>query len=192
MPSWSTASTACASPVCPIPRSRHLTRGLVARPAVEEDRPFLKECIAGAFGAEAGDGAPDAEPSAEANEIAEKAAAIPLDGPAHRVMVFELDDQPGSPLPVGTVRVGFDGGAASISGFAMMPQWRGKGFGHQVLPRLVRQLLEEGVEEITLDVVTENERALELYRWAGFEVTGAMDYFELPAGALAGAAAAAE
>ena len=68
-----------------------------------------------------------------------------------------------------------------ISGFCMLPEHRGKGYGRVVLSRLVAELVAEDRPNITLEVETKNDRALLLYKQCGFETATAFDYYRLQA-----------
>ena len=72
-------------------------------------------------------------------------------------------DAHGSPdedcaLPVGDVRL-----------IGVLPEWRGRGLGRELLRWAVAELRLRGAGRIQLSVEAENERALGLYRRAGFE-----------------------
>ena len=79
--------------------------------------------------------------------------------------------------PVGTVRVDRDDHAAGIYGFAVLPEFQGRGIGRQVLSSLARDLEAEGVAEIGLEVSVTNDSALRLYLSCGFDVMGTEDYY---------------
>jgi mycothiol synthase len=61
-------------------------------------------------------------------------------------------------LPVGDVRL-----------IGVLPEWRGRGLGRELLRWAVAELRVRGAGRIQLTVEAENERALGLYRRAGFE-----------------------
>ena len=61
-------------------------------------------------------------------------------------------------LPVGDVRL-----------IGVLPEWRGRGLGRELLRWAVAELRVRGAGRIQLSVEAENERALGLYRRAGFE-----------------------
>ena len=70
------------------------------------------------------------------------------------------DGEDGAPdaLPVGDVRL-----------IGVLPDWRGRGLGRELLRWAVAELRLRGAGRIQLSVEAENERALGLYRRAGFE-----------------------
>jgi ribosomal protein S18 acetylase RimI-like enzyme len=66
-----------------------------------------------------------------------------------------------------------------IYGFAVLPEYRGFGYGRAMLKQSIEKMKASGAKEIMLQVVPENERALNLYKSCGFTETSVMDYFEL-------------
>lgn len=134
---------------------------LVATRAAElSDAPFILGCIAEAFDVPVG--------NLEDEELEVLARRHP------GTFVIERAGE-----PVGTIRVESDGTGAGIYGFAVVPAWRGRGIGGQVLSELVSGLLSDGYDRVGLEVETENDSALHLYRRCGFEVTGTEDYYAL-------------
>lgn len=72
-----------------------------------------------------------------------------------------------------------ESGVWGIYGFAMLPEFRGLGYGRAMLRRAIEKMKESGAKEIMLQVVPENERALNLYTSCGFKETSVMDYYTL-------------
>ena len=68
-------------------------------------------------------------------------------------------------------------GEVSINGLGILPEFQGKGYGKELLLMIMRDLLENGHENITLEVNSKNNRAFELYRKSGFKVEIAIDYY---------------
>jgi ribosomal protein S18 acetylase RimI-like enzyme len=85
---------------------------------------------------------------------------------------------------VGTICVSRDGEEAGIYGFVIESSRRGRGLGRETLRRVCRDLRDDGVARIGLEVETRNDRALGLYTSVGFTPVSTEDYFEL---SLAGA-----
>jgi mycothiol synthase len=83
----------------------------------------------------------------------------------------------GSPeQPIGFVRVGVDppeeGGLGPVGDFRLvgvLPEWRGRGLGRELLRWGVADLRRRGAGRIQLAVEAENDLALGLYRRTGFE-----------------------
>lgn len=61
---------------------------------------------------------------------------------------------------------------AALGNIAVHPSHRGKGLGRKVTAALVKNLLNEGVEHIGLNVNASNEAAISCYRMLGFEQIG--------------------
>jgi len=81
-------------------------------------------------------------------------------------------------LPIGLVRINsISETTAFIHNFCILPAYQGQKLGRQVLTLLVELLLKQKNTDIRLSVVTENERALSLYRSVGFEVNSEYQYF---------------
>ena len=127
------------------------------RPAELADGPFVISCLAKAF---------DFPADLEAAELETLARRFP------GTLVIDYANQ-----PVGTVRVDRDTDAAGIYGFAVLPEYQGRGIGRQVLSSLARDLVAEGVAQIGLEVSVTNDSALHLYLTCGFDVMGTEDYY---------------
>lgn len=69
---------------------------------------------------------------------------------------------------------------AVIHDFCMLPSCQGKGYGRIILAYIVSILLSKNCSQIRLSVVTDNRRALNLYRSAGFEVSAESHYYTAP------------
>jgi ribosomal protein S18 acetylase RimI-like enzyme len=137
---------------------------LIVRAAVPGDGAFVGLCIRLAF-----EGADDA--------TRDSTDGPPLDvsDPDRPTVIFEY-----AGTPVGTAKISHSESGSHIFGFVMLPEYRGRGFGHQVLSRVVVDLLAASHNDISLEVATSNERALELYRSTGFETEVTLDYYALP------------
>jgi ribosomal protein S18 acetylase RimI-like enzyme len=104
----------------------------------------------------------------------------PIHGPAdlsnesERTLVLELQG-----LIVGTMRVTRQRDTAGVYGFAVDPAWQGRGIGRDVLRRVCRELRDQGVRRITLEVAVDNDRALGLYTSLGFKQVTTEDYYAL-------------
>ncbi|WP_315794068.1 GNAT family N-acetyltransferase [Paenibacillus sp. BIC5C1] len=81
-------------------------------------------------------------------------------------------------LPVGLVRINvINETTAFIHNFCILPVYQGKRLGRTVLGALVELLMKQHYTVIRLSVVTDNDRALNLYRSVGFEVHSEYQYF---------------
>jgi ribosomal protein S18 acetylase RimI-like enzyme len=133
------------------------------REAGPADVPFIISCLADAFGFPV--------EHLEAEEIEALARRF------HGTLVVDYASE-----PVGTVRVDRGDEAAGIYGFAVLPEFQGRGIGRQVLSALARDLSAEGVAEIGLEVSCTNDAALHLYLSCGFDVMGTDDYYTVSVG----------
>jgi ribosomal protein S18 acetylase RimI-like enzyme len=64
------------------------------------------------------------------------------------------------------------------AGTGVVPKFRGKGLGKGMFEFMLPKLREINVEQILLEVITENKNAIRLYRNIGFEETRKFGYFE--------------
>ena len=87
------------------------------------------------------------------------------------------DEQLGCHEPVGTLRLEEDNGEYGIYGFIVHPDYRGRGYGRQILQEVIHVAHEKGDSPIMLDVDVTNTNALGLYRSAGFETRTTYDYY---------------
>lgn len=68
---------------------------------------------------------------------------------------------------------------AHISDIAVLPSYRRKGFGSELLAHCVNHVLLQNKSVLSLDVETTNQEALQLYLQAGFSITNAYDFWEI-------------
>ena len=80
---------------------------------------------------------------------------------------------------IGKVHLQSVNGVGGIYGLGVLPENRGKGYGREILVQSIIELKQRNVEEIMLQVATENEKALNLYQSCGFQETSVMEYFNL-------------
>jgi ribosomal protein S18 acetylase RimI-like enzyme len=79
--------------------------------------------------------------------------------------------------PMGALRLISFGPTVFITAFGVLPAYRRRGFGREMLFRTVRLLFGEGWRQIEIEVVTDNRNALDLYRSCGFRETMTYAYF---------------
>lgn len=77
---------------------------------------------------------------------------------------------------IGLGSVNLEGDEGSIFGFGIVPEYRGQGYGTELLHLIVASLRQRGKTEITLEVNSENAHALELYKKSGFQIEVAFEY----------------
>ncbi|MBE3559637.1 MAG: GNAT family N-acetyltransferase [Ktedonobacteraceae bacterium] len=79
--------------------------------------------------------------------------------------------------PVGMLRVNETDEAVGIYVFAILPDYRGHGFGRQMLEETIRTIRARTQKPIRLDVDVNNAAALALYRSCGLQVIATCDYY---------------
>ena len=82
--------------------------------------------------------------------------------------------------PIGQIGVISENGSVYIRAVGIAPEWRGRGYGRQLLATTVQQMLAEGHTHFELDVATNNRHALTLYQSCGFQETTVYDYYKVP------------
>jgi ribosomal protein S18 acetylase RimI-like enzyme len=87
-----------------------------------------------------------------------------------------LTEAEGQPVAMGASSKGED--ATSIHGLGVLPEHQGKGYGKEILYSILNKLLEQGVENMLLEVESRNNRAYQLYRNTGFEVENSWEYYK--------------
>jgi predicted acetyltransferase len=80
---------------------------------------------------------------------------------------------------IGKIKVSREQKSAFISGFGIVPEFRGKGYGKQALKQAINMVNKEEIYDVALDVAAENSNALNLYKSCGFEGQSTMNYYEV-------------
>lgn len=80
---------------------------------------------------------------------------------------------------IGKVHIEINNGIGGIYGLGVLPEYRSKGYGRQILMMAIEKLKEKDSIEIMLQVEVKNKNALNLYRSCGFEETSIMDYYRV-------------
>ncbi|MCC6703928.1 MAG: GNAT family N-acetyltransferase [Thermomicrobiales bacterium] len=97
-----------------------------------------------------------------------------------RIRLIAIDGDPHRPVAFVRLRTHETVTGAQRGGIALigvLPEYRGRGFARQLLRWGVRTFIESGIDEIELEVVTINERALPLYTSEGFEPVQSWPYW---------------
>jgi ribosomal protein S18 acetylase RimI-like enzyme len=81
--------------------------------------------------------------------------------------------------PVGTLRLDEFDGVIGIYGFGVVPDYRGRGYGRQMLEEMIRMLRTTSSQPIMLDVETDNASAIGLYTSCGFRIKTTYDYYNV-------------
>ena len=80
---------------------------------------------------------------------------------------------------IGKVRLEIADNVGGIYGLEVLPGYRGKGYGRELLILSINKLKESNVKAINLQVETKNKNALKLYKSCGFNENYTMDYYRL-------------
>lgn len=83
--------------------------------------------------------------------------------------------------PVGTLRLDEFDGVIGIYGFGVVPDYRGRGYGRQMLEETIRTIRKTSQKPIMLDVETDNAPAIGLYKSCGFHIKTTYDYYNVTA-----------
>jgi ribosomal protein S18 acetylase RimI-like enzyme len=82
--------------------------------------------------------------------------------------------------PVGCLDVFYsDNDTAGIYGFGVLPQFRRRGFGRQIMEQTINTIRAEGQKRIELEVEPNNNNAVALYRSIGFVEVTTYGYYNL-------------
>jgi ribosomal protein S18 acetylase RimI-like enzyme len=98
-----------------------------------------------------------------------------IQDPTRQYLIGYLDTE-----PVGVLRLGRYDKFADVTSFRVMPAYRGRGYGRQMLLDAIDRLLIEDWPQICIDVATDNQNALGLYQACGFRVVQTCDFYFLP------------
>lgn len=143
-----------------VDRSHSRQDGLDLQPAGSDDAETLIHIQATAFG----------DPEEEVRPFVRQS----LQDTNRRYYIGTLNGS-----PIGIIRLSVYEPAADITAFGVLPEYRGRGYGRQMLLGSIDILLAEGHDPIQIEVVTENQNALGLYRSCGFKVTTTYGFYEL-------------
>src|SRR5579885_2714596 len=91
------------------------------------------------------------------------------------------EESVGCEEPVGTLRLYEAEDRIGIYGFGVLPDYRGRGYGRQMLEEAIRSIRARSQKMITLDVETDNVNAIGLYCSCGFEIKTTYDYYAIDA-----------
>ena len=80
---------------------------------------------------------------------------------------------------IGKVRLEAIDNNGGIYGLEILPEYRGNGYGRELLILSIKKLKESNVKIINLQVETDNKNALNLYKSCGFKENYTMDYYRL-------------
>ncbi|KLU65489.1 protease synthase and sporulation negative regulatory protein PAI 1 [Desulfosporosinus acididurans] len=66
---------------------------------------------------------------------------------------------------------------ASIFGLGILSEYRGNGYGQELLKLILKNLWNRGKQQVTLEVDSKNDRAFRLYQGMGFRIELAYDFY---------------
>ena len=81
--------------------------------------------------------------------------------------------------PIGCLNLDETEKEIGIYGFVVRPEYRGRGYGRQILQDVICAIRAKSPKGIMLDVETDNTNALGLYLSCGFEIRTTYDYYSL-------------
>lgn len=90
------------------------------------------------------------------------------------IYIAEVDNK-----TVGKVHLEVSNALGGIYGLGVLPEYRRKGYGREILIKSIEKLREYNLKEIMLQVAVKNKNALDLYTSCGFEETSTMDYYRM-------------
>lgn len=79
---------------------------------------------------------------------------------------------------IGKIRIDFSTDEGFISGFGILPEYRGKGYGREAIKAALYILNKNDIHKAALEVAAQNKNALSLYKSCGFAEMSVTDYFE--------------
>jgi ribosomal protein S18 acetylase RimI-like enzyme len=80
---------------------------------------------------------------------------------------------------IGKVHLEVSSDIGGIFGLGVIPNYRGKGYGREILMGAIEKLKATNFREIMLQVAAKNNNALNLYKSCGFVETSTMDYYQM-------------
>jgi ribosomal protein S18 acetylase RimI-like enzyme len=134
---------------------------LSVRPAGDEDIGALARVLVAAFGGQ--------------EERTRRRLVAELREPDARFYVAEAQG-----TVVASLKVYLGDGRAGIYAFGVLPEYRRRGYGRELLLRTCNLMAAEGYPHIYLEVDTDNEPAKALYRSCGFHETTTYVYYTVP------------
>jgi mycothiol synthase len=116
-------------------------------------------------------------------ELARHVASLPGFDP-EQIIVLEATADPGTPIGFAKCE-GYDDPDGRLAGYisqlAVLPAWRGRGLGRELLRAAVAYLRRNGTGDVELAVEASNDAALHLYRSEGFEPAVEWPHWTIPA-----------
>ena len=136
----------------PVPKT------LTLQPARRQDLEMLVHILAASFD--------------DAEEEVRAGIARNLADPSEQYYLAYLDG-----TPIGSIRSSIVGNDAYLYGFGVLPAYRGRGLGREILSRMIETLSAANHSRIGLEVETDNRNALGLYLSCGFREVTTYGYY---------------
>lgn len=111
------------------------------------------------------------------DEIGEQFAEESYDTPGVTVYKYCIADENQNTIPIGTVCFFEESGSGNIFGLGILPEYRGRGFGKDLLLQLLARIRTD--RKIYLQVSSRNAAAFQLYRKTGFQIIAQQDFWLL-------------
>ena len=92
----------------------------------------------------------------------------------HRFYIASVAEE-----PIGCIGVVAEDRRVYVIAFGVLAQYRGHGYGRQILTRTVNGLVAENWEDILIETETTNRAALSLYKSCGFTETTSYNYYAI-------------
>lgn len=108
----------------------------------------------------------------ESTEDAHNFVTHALETAGRAQYLIKLDDK-----DIGMVSVFSENGDATIYGVGLLPEYRGKGYGRQLLYLTIQTILKSGIKNIRIEVDSTNQIAYKLYTTSGFAAESTVDYY---------------
>ena len=97
-----------------------------------------------------------------------------IGSPTHRFYIASMAEE-----PIGCIGVVAENRRAYVIAFGLLAEYRGRGYGRQMLTQIVNGLVSENWEDILIEVEATNQAALSLYRSCGFTETTSYNYYAI-------------
>lgn len=81
---------------------------------------------------------------------------------------------------IGKIKITYGESSGFISGFGIVRELRGQGYGKAALREALHLIQERNIPEAQLDVECKNSNALHIYTSCGFREVSVMDYYQVP------------
>jgi len=95
--------------------------------------------------------------------------------PNYKVFIAEVDG-----VPIGKAHLDLQPDSARVTDIAVLPSFQGQGIGSSLLAHCINHSLAANQPNLSLNVETNNQKALKIYTRLGFVVCNAHDFWTIP------------